>query len=98
MSGPEVELLYFYSSDCGACQKFDAEVGSIYPKTAEARIIPLRKVRYDKGVGQRLRLEKPIIGTPTFVLQKGKRELDRITGYSNDELFWLAMRRLANQI
>ena len=39
-----------------------------------------------------------VIGTPTFLQIQNCQELDRITGYSDAELFWLGHRRMMNRI
>ena len=100
-TGQADELLYVYGPDCGACMKFEAEIGDIYPKTEEAKHLPLRKVTLDDWRAGRHPLAEceinPILGTPTFVQVHDCVELDRITGYSNDELFWFALSRIANR-
>lgn len=94
------ELLYVYGPDCGACMKFMKEVGSIYPRTAEAEHLPLVIVTLDDWrAGKHPLAEcaiKAVFGTPTFIHVHECAEIDRITGYSNDELFWLALGRLVN--
>ena len=100
-TGHADELLYVYGPDCGACMKFEADIGDIYPKTDEAKHLPLRKVTLEDWRAGRHPLAeckiKPILGTPTFVQVHDCVELDRITGYSNDELFWFALSRIANR-
>ncbi len=97
------ELLYFYDSFCGACQKFDEEVGSYYNNTAESKVIPIRKVEFstwrhlaDKPYAGML--TKTIIGTPTFVMVEDGQEIDRLVGYSNNELFWLSYTAMQNKL
>lgn len=96
------ELLYIHSPDCGACQKWNRDVGAIYPKTTEANLLPLVKVTLeDWQVGHHPFGEcdiRPVFGTPTFIQLSQCKEVDRITGYSNDELFWLALNRMTNRV
>ena len=95
-------LIYIYSPECGACQQFDREVGPIYEKTADSLALPLERVLIDKWQADRHQLVEcasaEVIGTPTFLQIRNCQELDRITGYSDAELFWLGHRRMMNRI
>ena len=95
-------LIYIYSPECGACRQFDREVGPIYEKTAESLTLPLERVLIDDWQADRHRLVEcasaEVIGTPTFLQIRDCQELDRITGYSDAELFWLGHRRMMNRI
>ncbi len=95
-------LIYIYSPECGACRQFDREVGPIYDKTDESLALPLERVWIDDWQASRHRLVEcasvDVIGTPTFLQIRDCQELDRITGYSDAELFWLGHRRMMNRI
>ena len=95
-------LIYVYSPECGACRQFDGEVGAIYPKTNESLALPMERVLIDDWQAKRHKLVEcasaAVIGTPTFLQIQNCRELDRITGYSDEELFWLGHRRMMNRI
>ena len=95
-------LIYIYSPECGACRQFDREVGPIYNKTAESAALPLERVLIDDWQADRHQLVEcasaEVIGTPTFLQVRDCQELDRITGYSDAELFWLGHRRMMNRI
>ena len=95
-------LIYVYSPDCGACRQFDREIGPIYPKTAEAASLPLHKVLLGDWQTGATELAEcatdAVVGTPTFLQVQDCRELDRITGYSDAELFWLSLRRMINRL
>lgn len=95
-------LIYIYSPECGACRQFDGEVGAIYPKTNESLALPMERVLIDDWQAKRHQLVEcvsaAVIGTPTFLQIQNCRELDRITGYSDAELFWLGHRRMMNRI
>ena len=97
-----VVLIYIYSPECGACRQFDREVGPIYQKTAESLALPLERVLIDEWRADRHQLVEcasaEVIGTPTFLQIRNCQELDRITGYSDAELFWLGHRRMMNRI
>ena len=95
-------LIYIYSPECGACRQFDREVGPIYSKTDESLTLPLERVLIDDWQANRHQLVEcastEVIGTPTFLQIRNCQELDRITGYSDAELFWLGHRRMINTI
>ena len=95
-------LIYIYSPECGACRQFDREVGPIYNKTAESLALPLERVLIDDWQANQHQLiecaSAEVIGTPTFLQIRDCQELDRITGYSDAELFWLGHRRMMNRI
>ena len=95
-------LIYIYSPECGACRQFDREVGPIYDKTDESLALPLERVLIDDWQASRHQLVEcasaDVIGTPTFLQIRDCQELDRITGYSDTELFWLGHRRMMNRI
>ena len=95
-------LIYIYSPECGACRQFDREVGPIYEKTAESLRLPLERVLIDDWQAHQHQLVEcasaEVIGTPTFLQIRDCQELDRITGYSDAELFWLGHRRMMNRI
>ena len=97
------ELLYFFDKHCGACQKFDKEVGYHYDKTSEGKLAPIKKVEYRVWREQEQKpyadvLSKRVVGTPTFIMVHNGKEIDRLTGYSNDELFWFAMQHMLNRV
>jgi hypothetical protein len=77
-------------------------VGPIYSKTDESLTLPLERVLIDNWQANRHQLVEcasaEVIGTPTFLQIRNCQELDRITGYSDAELFWLGHRRMINRI
>lgn len=95
------QLLYVYSPDCGACMKFDREVGRIYDRTEEAIQLPIVKVDLEQWRAGNHPLHQcdtqSVFGTPTFIHLHKCNEVDRITGYSSDELFWFALERMNNR-
>jgi len=101
--GMSAELLYFYDEFCGACQKFDDEVGQFYENTDESKLIPIRKVQFSKwrklkDAPYQNTIATRVIGTPTFVMIEAGKEVDRLVGYSNSELFWLSFTTMQNKL
>lgn len=87
-SGEAAELVMFSERGCSFCARFEAEIGPIYPKTAEARRAPLRRVDLGEGIPAELAHLRPPSFTPTFVLLDGEREIGRIQGYPGEMHFW----------
>ncbi|WP_193164917.1 YbbN family protein [Microbulbifer hainanensis] len=99
------ELLYIFEPHCAPCRAFDHDIGGIYSKTEEAHIAPLRRVNINTIHGKHVVLgnrqvdvNTDIIGAPTFILISDGREIDRFSGYSQDELFWMSLQRLLNRL
>lgn len=82
------ELVAFESDECGWCEVWERDVGSIYQKTAEGRVLPLRRVDFDAPRPRDLEGVKGIVYTPTFVVVDGGREVGRIVGYPGEDFFW----------
>jgi len=76
-------------------------VGVYYSQTAEGRDLPLTRItlsEWNRGHHPESRCAAaPVVGTPTFIYLVGCQERDRIYGYSSDELFWLALKRMSNE-
>lgn len=82
------ELVMFEAALCPWCAAWDAQIGTVYPKTAEGRAAPLRKVALHGARPQNLIGIKGIRYSPTFVLVEGDREVGRIEGYPGEDHFW----------
>lgn len=78
----------FGAPRCPWCQARESEIGAIYPKTAEARRAPLRRVDIDRPRPPDLADIGPVHYTPTFVLMVEGREAGRIVGYPGDAHLW----------
>jgi thioredoxin-like negative regulator of GroEL len=95
-------LVYVHSPTCGACAQFDREVGAIYHKTEESALLPLQRISLEAWQdGQHDHSDcvaMPVSSTPTFVQIQDCQEIDRVTGYSDEALFWLALRRMVNRL
>lgn len=87
----EVRLMMVEERGCPWCERWKAEIGPIYPKTAEGRIAPLFKVMIHDPLEDTIILNSPPIYTPTFILLNDGREVGRIEGYQSDEFFWWFM-------
>ena len=84
----------FDAPDCSYCARFEAEIGGVYPQTAEGRLAPLERHALANGAPAGVALSGPVLYTPTFVLVDEGREVGRITGYPGDEFFWPLLAEL----
>jgi thioredoxin-related protein len=82
------ELVMFEQGGCVWCARWDRDVGPVYDKTAEAKVLPLRRVDIGQQSAAGVTLAAPVIYTPTFVVVDNGREIGRITGFINDDAFW----------
>ena len=87
------ELVMFESDTCEWCERFNAEVGPVYPNTAESKCAPLRRVDIHDPRPTDLAHVKGIVYTPTFVLMEDGREISRLTGYPGEDFFWSLLDR-----
>ncbi len=85
-AGNRVQLIMFEQEGCHYCELWDANIGVFYNTTPEGKFAPLRKV--DIHVDDDVPNVKPVVFTPTFVLYKNGREVERLTGYISDDFFW----------
>ena len=87
------ELLMVERHGCHWCERWNAEIGPIYPKTEEAARAPLRRALIRDLPADVEFASRPVF-TPTFVLIDEGRELGRIEGYAGDEFFWFVLGQL----
>ncbi len=92
------ELIMFESEGCTWCEAWDREIAPVYPKTAEARIAPLRRADIDDELPPDLAALKPVIYTPTFVLLHEGKEVGRILGYPGEDFFWALLEELIGKL
>jgi hypothetical protein len=88
------ELVIYTRNSCPFCVRFEREIAPVYAKTPEGKAAPLRRVDLPAGGARGGGLLEPVIATPTFVLIDGEKEVGRITGYLNDDMFWGLLGRL----
>lgn len=96
--GRAAELVMFERDGCAWCQRWLREIGPVYDKTAEAKVLPLRRVSMDVRPAGDFSLASPVRYTPTFVAVDNGREVGRITGFLNDDAFWGLLSALAARI
>lgn len=92
------ELLVFEDPACGPCILFERQIGPIYPKTDEHRVAPLRRLPYGEPPEAPYAFVEAARVAPTFVLVDEGKELGRFEGYETDELFWMNLAHLMQQL
>ncbi len=81
------ELVMFESRSCVICQRFHREIGPDYQSSPGAKVFPLRRVDIDTDK-IRVKLERPVTMTPTFVFVDKGAEMARFVGYPGREPFF----------
>lgn len=92
------ELLMFEEEWCEWCERWNAEIGPIYPKSAEGKRAPLRRIDIHGSYPGDIVLESRPQFTPTFVLVEGGREVGRIEGYPGEDFFWGLLSRIMKRL
>ena len=90
----EVYLLMAEEEGCYWCEKWNEEIGPIYPKTSEGQTAPLRRYDLHGTAPKGVRFSAAVHYTPTFVLVQDGAEVGRIEGYPGDEFFWGLLSKL----
>ncbi len=83
---------------CVWCERWDEEIGDIYPKTEESKVAPLRRVDIDEPWPDDLNFVNREAFTPTFVLIDDGREIGRMRGYAGDEFFWVLLAEMLEKL
>lgn len=84
----EMTLLMAEEDGCAWCRRWDAEISEIYPKTPEGKAAPLQRMDIGDALPEGIKVTRPLHFTPTFILLKDGRELNRIEGYPGEDFFW----------
>ncbi len=92
------ELVMFERTSCIWCQRWDRDIGAIYDKTQESKLLPLRRVNLDRRETGNIQLAGPVLFTPTFVVVDNGREIGRITGYMSEDSFWGLLGTYADKL
>ncbi|MDF0600018.1 hypothetical protein P1J78_04670 [Psychromarinibacter sp. C21-152] len=90
----DTSLVMAEEAGCMWCARWNAEVAPEYPKTAEGRAAPLRRIDKTAPVPDDLTLDGPVRFTPTFILVRDGQEIDRIEGYPGEDFFWPLLQRM----
>lgn len=92
------ELVMFEQGGCIYCARWNRDVAPVYDKTAEAKVLPLRRIDIGEQSRAGVTLAAPVRYTPTFVVVDNGKEIGRITGYISDDSFWGLLDQLATKL
>jgi thioredoxin-related protein len=92
------ELLMFREDGCRYCAEWERDIGEIYPRTAEARHAPLRRIDAHGAPPAEVSLDGAIRYTPTFILVEDGAEVDRIVGYPGENAFWSLLGQMLERL
>ncbi|MFD1882261.1 SoxS protein [Paracoccus pacificus] len=84
----DLQLLMVDRRGCVYCLRWEAEIGPDYPRSAQGRIAPLRRVDLDGPWPDGIVLASRPWITPTFILLRNNMEVSRIEGYVGKKRFW----------
>jgi len=94
MAQAGMELVMVEQPGCIYCERWDQDVATEYPLTDEGKAAPLRRIQLRAPVPEGLRLDRPAVFTPTFILIRDGVEVDRIEGYPGEDFFWGLLARM----
>ncbi|MBW7850173.1 MAG: thioredoxin [Rhodospirillales bacterium] len=90
----EAALVVFEKPGCGWCEAWERDVGRVYDRTDEGRLLPLRRVDLGQPLPEEYRSLKAIAFTPTFVVTRCGAEAGRITGYPGEAHFYALLNEI----
>ena len=82
------KLVMITADYCIYCQIWEKEIGEIYPKTDISKNFPLKKIEIDEYSSNDELYDYETNITPTFVFFRESKEIGRIIGYTDAEMFW----------
>lgn len=88
------ELVMVEEHGCMWCERWNAEIAPIYPKTGAGKFAPLRRVDIHAPMPDDLQELGSMHFTPTFVLVDNGQEIGRIEGYIGEEFFWVILEKM----
>ena len=93
-----LELVMFQQVGCPYCAEWNAAVGPGYPKSAEGKLAPLRRVDIHQPIPGDLTgvLVEPV--TPVFVVVDNGKEIGRIRGYPGADFFWFLLDQVLAKV
>ena len=81
-------LIMVTSDYCPSCQAWELDVGKVYDKSPYAITLPLTRVEIGSKMPGGVTFQKPVVGTPTFLIIYNGQEIGRQNGYIDAEMSW----------
>lgn len=97
MARAEMTLVMVEEHGCVWCARWNEEIAPIYPKTAEGRAAPLRRIDIHARPPEDMEFASGLHFTPTFVLMVDGQESGRIEGYPGEDFFWGLLGKLIDR-
>jgi len=91
------ELIMVEEVGCVYCELWNEQIAEIYPKTAEGKTAPLRRIDLYEQQPADLSFSKRVVFTPTFILVEDGQELARIEGYPGEDFFWWQLETILRE-
>ena len=88
IAAADSRLIMVTSDHCSYCQAWELDVGAVYDKSPYAPTLPLTRVDIGSKKLEDVTFQKPVVGTPTFLIIHNGQEIDRQNGYIGAEMFW----------
>ena len=82
------QLIMVTSDYCPSCQAWELDVGKVYDKSPYATTLPLTRAEIGGKMPGGVTFQKPVVGTPTFLIIHNGQEIGRQNGYIDAEMFW----------
>jgi len=93
----DAELIMVEEDGCTWCARWDSKISKIYPKTAEGKAAPLRRIDIHAPNPKDITFKRNLNFTPTFVLVVDGVEHSRIEGYPGEDFFWGLLGQMLTQ-
>ncbi len=84
----ELTLYMVEQPGCIYCARWNEDVGDAYHLTAEGKAAPLTRIDLRDPLPEGVTFARKAVFTPTFVLVRDGRELERIEGYPGEDFFY----------
>ena len=84
----EMKLVMAEEDGCIWCERWNRDIGPIYPKTTEGKAAPLFRLDIHDPLPENMEFARSLHFTPTFVLMVDGKEISRIEGYPGEDFFW----------
>jgi thioredoxin-related protein len=88
------EIVVFEVENCYVCGAFRDHVLPRYRQSPRAAELPIRFVDVNEADATKMKLIAPIQMVPTMVMMRGGQEVDRISGYTGPENFFLLVGKM----
>lgn len=81
-------LVFVTSEHCSFCKAWERQVGQLYDQTPYGKAAPLHRIDISIIKKELPNLTPQVIGTPTFIVLKSGKEIGRIRGYTDADMFY----------